>query len=154
VSQFDDHLGQTRPTLFRPILGGSLTRPNDRFPKVFTGQFWKEYPYFLPCVATSGFIFGCLIITALLFAEVGRPLLNIACCRNSNGLHQFRLRAHRIPKPMPCVLHYHPILFSSSNEILHLVTSMVSRSLSGDFLLSELSFPLPTTLPWPSSTSQ
>ncbi|KIM39253.1 hypothetical protein M413DRAFT_415849 [Hebeloma cylindrosporum] len=52
-----------------PILGGSLTRPNERFPKVFTSQFWQEYPYFLPCLATSGFVFGNLIITSLFFEE-------------------------------------------------------------------------------------
>ena len=56
-------------------MGGSLTRPNDRFPSVFTSQFWKEYPYFLPCVATAGFVFGSLIITAILFEEAGRLLL-------------------------------------------------------------------------------
>lgn len=55
-----------------PIVGGSLTRPNDRFPKVFTNQFWKEYPYFLPCVASSGFVFGSLIITVLFFEETVR----------------------------------------------------------------------------------
>ncbi|KIM39372.1 hypothetical protein M413DRAFT_198239 [Hebeloma cylindrosporum] len=52
-----------------PLLGGSLTRPADRFPTVFANQFWREYPYFLPCIATSAFVFGVLIITGLFFEE-------------------------------------------------------------------------------------
>ncbi|KAH9481793.1 Major facilitator-type transporter psiT2 [Psilocybe cubensis] len=52
-----------------PLLGGTLTRPADHFPSVFTGQFWKEYPYFLPCVATSSFVLVTLFITIFFFKE-------------------------------------------------------------------------------------
>ena len=34
----------------RPLIGGELARPADRFPYVFGhSKFWKTYPYFLPC---------------------------------------------------------------------------------------------------------
>ncbi|KAF8331797.1 major facilitator superfamily domain-containing protein [Amanita rubescens] len=35
------------------FIGGGLARPSDRFPDVFTGQFWKQYPYFLPCLVVA-----------------------------------------------------------------------------------------------------
>ncbi|KAF9443306.1 MFS general substrate transporter [Macrolepiota fuliginosa MF-IS2] len=52
-----------------PLMGGSLSKPHERFPTVFKDQFWKEYPYFLPCVATSGFVCIATIITAIFFRE-------------------------------------------------------------------------------------
>ncbi|PPQ80156.1 hypothetical protein CVT25_001449 [Psilocybe cyanescens] len=52
-----------------PLLGGTLTRPADHFPTLFTGQFWKEYPYFLPCAATSTFVLATLFITIFFFKE-------------------------------------------------------------------------------------
>ncbi|KAH9005439.1 MFS general substrate transporter [Lactarius hatsudake] len=36
-----------------PFIGGVLSRPQDRWPNVFSHPFWGEYPYFLPCLATS-----------------------------------------------------------------------------------------------------
>ncbi|KAF8199733.1 major facilitator superfamily transporter [Pholiota molesta] len=52
-----------------PLLGGTLTRPADQFPEVFTGQFWKKYPYFLPCAAPAGVVFIVLVITGIWFKE-------------------------------------------------------------------------------------
>ncbi|KAF8637710.1 hypothetical protein AX17_002632, partial [Amanita inopinata Kibby_2008] len=31
------------------LIGGNLANPSSRFPSVFKGDFWKQYPYFLPC---------------------------------------------------------------------------------------------------------
>jgi MFS family permease len=31
-----------------PLLGGSFANPAMQFPTWFQGEFWKEYPYFLP----------------------------------------------------------------------------------------------------------
>ncbi|KAH8985282.1 MFS general substrate transporter [Lactarius akahatsu] len=36
-----------------PFIGGVLSRPQDRWPNVFSHPFWGEYPYFLPCLATA-----------------------------------------------------------------------------------------------------
>ncbi|PPQ63561.1 hypothetical protein CVT24_004858 [Panaeolus cyanescens] len=52
-----------------PLIGGSLARPADRFPSIFTGTFWKEFPYFLPCLGTVLFVFVTFIITGLFFKE-------------------------------------------------------------------------------------
>ncbi|KAJ6553597.1 major facilitator superfamily domain-containing protein [Mycena vulgaris] len=46
-----------------PLIGGSLARPHDRFPELFSATFWKEYPYFLPCLATGSFVFLSCFVT-------------------------------------------------------------------------------------------
>ena len=38
--------------LVGPIVGGSLSRPADSMPSVFGGNFWRTYPYLLPCLAS------------------------------------------------------------------------------------------------------
>ncbi|KAH9054504.1 MFS general substrate transporter [Lactarius vividus] len=52
-----------------PLIGGGLSRPQDRWPHLFSHPFWAEYPYFLPCLVAS--IFSCLslIITGLYLEE-------------------------------------------------------------------------------------
>ncbi|KZT11407.1 MFS general substrate transporter [Laetiporus sulphureus 93-53] len=39
----------------RPLLGGTFSRPAERFPSFFDYEFLRAYPYFLPC-----FVAGCL----------------------------------------------------------------------------------------------
>ncbi|KAI9439349.1 MFS general substrate transporter [Lactarius indigo] len=38
-----------------PLVGGMLSRPQDRWPNVFSHSFWGKYPYFLPCLATASY---------------------------------------------------------------------------------------------------
>ncbi|KIJ65572.1 hypothetical protein HYDPIDRAFT_187328 [Hydnomerulius pinastri MD-312] len=45
-----------------PFMGGTLARPSDRFPKLFSGSFWKHYPYFLPCAVAATLV----AVTALI----------------------------------------------------------------------------------------
>ncbi|KAF9007525.1 major facilitator superfamily domain-containing protein [Cyathus striatus] len=52
-----------------PLMGGSLSRPHERFPTVFTHPFWEEYPYFLPCAAAAAVGVVSIIITAIFFKE-------------------------------------------------------------------------------------
>lgn len=51
-------------------MGGVLSRPNDRFPTVFGGDFWKDYPYFLPCGVAAAFSALSCVATAILLKEV------------------------------------------------------------------------------------
>lgn len=53
----------------RPLLG-TLARPSDRFPATFSGGFWSQFPYFLPCLATSTFVSGAVLVTLVFFKEV------------------------------------------------------------------------------------
>ncbi|TFK62044.1 MFS general substrate transporter [Pluteus cervinus] len=54
---------------FGPLLGGTLSKPADRFPRYFDNSFWREYPYLLPCVAAASFIFVAFVVTACVFKE-------------------------------------------------------------------------------------
>ncbi|KIJ19141.1 hypothetical protein PAXINDRAFT_109683 [Paxillus involutus ATCC 200175] len=42
-------------TILGPAIGGTLSRPQDNFPHLFTSPFWAKFPYFLPCSVTAGF---------------------------------------------------------------------------------------------------
>jgi len=45
-----------------PFLGGMLSRPQDRWPHVFSHPFWAEYPYFFPCFVVA--LCGCASLAA------------------------------------------------------------------------------------------
>lgn len=57
-------------------MGGVLSRPSDRFPTVFGGTFWKEYPYFLPCGVAAAFSALSCVATAILLKEVPLPVFH------------------------------------------------------------------------------
>jgi len=54
-----------------PFLGGVLSRPQDRWPTVFSHPFWTKYPYFLPCLASAAYACVSLVIVAYFLEEVG-----------------------------------------------------------------------------------
>ncbi|KAH9027362.1 MFS general substrate transporter [Lactarius hengduanensis] len=52
-----------------PLIGGVLSRPQDRWPHVFSHSFWADYPYFLPCLVAAIFVCLSLVITGLYLEE-------------------------------------------------------------------------------------
>ncbi|KAH9005451.1 MFS general substrate transporter [Lactarius hatsudake] len=52
-----------------PLIGGGLSRPQDRWPHIFSHPFWADYPYFLPCLVAAMFTCLSFIITALYLEE-------------------------------------------------------------------------------------
>jgi MFS family permease len=52
-----------------PLIGGILSRPQDRWPNAFSHPFWAEFPYFLPCVGTATYTLISFILTALFLKE-------------------------------------------------------------------------------------
>ncbi|KAI9452896.1 MFS general substrate transporter [Lactarius psammicola] len=52
-----------------PFIGGILSRPQNRWPNLFSHPFWGEYPYFLPCLAVSAFACLPFAITAMYLKE-------------------------------------------------------------------------------------
>ncbi|KAG2342106.1 MFS general substrate transporter [Suillus weaverae] len=48
-----------------PLMGGTLARPQDHWPALFSGPFWRDYPYFLPCAVAA-----CLFILALVMMSL------------------------------------------------------------------------------------
>lgn len=51
-----------------PLMGGTLARPQDHWPVLFSGSFWRNYPYFLPC-AVAAFLLVLAIVTMSIFLE-------------------------------------------------------------------------------------
>ena len=47
-----------------------MARPHERFPQTFSGTFWKEYPYFLPCLVVTAYVFTTFVVTLLSLKEV------------------------------------------------------------------------------------
>ena len=64
----------------RPFIGGVLSRPQDRWPNLFSHPFWSEFPYFLPCLAISAYALVSFSLTATFLKEVGSLLLQKALC--------------------------------------------------------------------------
>ncbi|KAI0302896.1 major facilitator superfamily domain-containing protein [Multifurca ochricompacta] len=52
-----------------PFIGGVLSRPQDRWPGLFSHPFWAEYPYFLPCLGTAFYAFMSFVLAAVFLKE-------------------------------------------------------------------------------------
>ncbi|KAI0298429.1 hypothetical protein B0F90DRAFT_1732264 [Multifurca ochricompacta] len=65
------HFGSLTPWTLSPLIGGVLSRPQDRWPDLFSHPFWASYPYFLPCLAAAALSCLSFIIAALFLKEVG-----------------------------------------------------------------------------------
>lgn len=53
-----------------PLIGGSLSRPADRFPNVFgNSRFLRNYPYFLPCAIPAAFSAVSWLVAYLFLRE-------------------------------------------------------------------------------------
>ncbi|KIY45865.1 MFS general substrate transporter [Fistulina hepatica ATCC 64428] len=86
-----------------PLIGGTLSRPHDNFPGVFRAQFWQEYPYFLPCAVTAGYVACAFLLTLTLFKE------NLQTIPKGH-----RRNASERPVPIRKLLTY-PVIISISN---------------------------------------
>ncbi|KAH9052776.1 MFS general substrate transporter [Lactarius vividus] len=67
----------------RPFIGGVLSRPQDRWPNVFSHPFWGDYPYFLPCLATASYALLSFSLASIFLKETmkGDPVVK----RNPEG---------------------------------------------------------------------
>ncbi|KAI9437152.1 MFS general substrate transporter [Lactarius indigo] len=52
-----------------PFIGGVLSRPQDRWPAVFSHPFWGQYPYFLPCLTTAAYSLLSFTLVAIFLKE-------------------------------------------------------------------------------------
>ncbi|KAF8267053.1 major facilitator superfamily domain-containing protein [Lactarius quietus] len=52
-----------------PFIGGVLSRPQDRWPNLFSHPFWGEYPYFLPCLASAAYALVSFSLVAIFLKE-------------------------------------------------------------------------------------
>lgn len=57
--------------MYRPLMGGFLTNPAQKFPRIFgTSIFLIDHPYVLPCFASCTLSSLAFIALALFFREV------------------------------------------------------------------------------------
>ncbi|KAF8840974.1 MFS general substrate transporter [Paxillus ammoniavirescens] len=40
-------------TIIGPLIGGSFSHPASKYPELFGLEFWRDYPYFLPCLISA-----------------------------------------------------------------------------------------------------
>lgn len=73
----------TGRSMHRPVAGGLLSRPADRWPETFQGEFWTQHPYFLPCIIAAVYS-----ISAFVFAFVG--LKEVRRCRESAMIQKLK----------------------------------------------------------------
>ncbi|KDR78787.1 hypothetical protein GALMADRAFT_244334 [Galerina marginata CBS 339.88] len=117
-----------------PLLGGSLSHPRERFPRYFGGSFWKQYPYFLPCLATSSYVLFAFIMTLCLFKETIPKRKSDQRNVESNGA---KTRARDDPVPLRDLLVY-PIILSVSNYVVLAFLNIVVCALLPLFLAMPL----------------
>ncbi|KAF8886144.1 major facilitator superfamily domain-containing protein [Infundibulicybe gibba] len=94
-----------------PLIGGIFSRPHERFPTVFGGKFWIDYPYFLPCVVVASFI-GFAFTVALLFLKETAPGRR----KRTSTVDHSRARSSERPVALRSLLVY-PVLISVSNNV-------------------------------------
>ncbi|KAF8813393.1 major facilitator superfamily transporter [Phlegmacium glaucopus] len=97
-----------------PLIGGSLSHPHERFPKVFSGSLWKDYPYFLPCLVSSVYVLFAFLIAFFMLKETlparTSRQVSLECCEGSN--------AHSRDKPVPFhKLLVYPVVLSIANYV-------------------------------------
>ncbi|KAF8875921.1 major facilitator superfamily domain-containing protein [Infundibulicybe gibba] len=102
-----------------PLVGGTFARPHERFPRVFGGQFWQDYPYFLPCLVTSSFVCVSFVVGLLFLKETvskwirDRRRFSLAS-RSVTSIDGSPVRSHGGPLPLRDLL-VRPVLISVSN---------------------------------------
>ncbi|KAL0952542.1 hypothetical protein HGRIS_006801 [Hohenbuehelia grisea] len=62
-----------------PLIGGALSRPSERFPRLFgNSTFLKEHPYFLPCAVPASFAL-CAVVVARIYLKETIPFPQSVC---------------------------------------------------------------------------
>ncbi|KAI9443960.1 MFS general substrate transporter [Lactarius indigo] len=94
-----------------PLIGGILSRPQDRWPDIFSHPFWADYPYFLPCLVAATLACLSLVITGLYLEETlnSRPSGKLRLARPSSYTPQgesgngpdLNMTPDELDKPLP-----------------------------------------------------
>lgn len=56
--------------LTRPLIGGLLSNPADRFPRLFDYGVLRAYPYILPCIISGIMSLGAVLLAYFYLEEV------------------------------------------------------------------------------------
>ncbi|KAF8220945.1 MFS general substrate transporter [Tricholoma matsutake] len=96
-----------------PMLGGTLSKPHERFPRYFGGGFWVKYPYFLPSFITSCFVVFASAVALVFFKE------SIPNHKAHDSTEEEYLLLHVTDKPIPLRrLMTYPVILSISNYMV------------------------------------
>jgi hypothetical protein len=52
------------------MIGGALEHPQRHFPNIFPGEFWSQFPYFLPSAVAAAFAVTCFLAILFFLKEV------------------------------------------------------------------------------------
>ncbi|KAH9955871.1 MFS general substrate transporter [Russula dissimulans] len=118
--------------VFGPLIGGVLSRPQDRWPGAFSHPFWDKYPYFLPCLVSGTLLSLSFIIVALFLEETVKfqPILtnsDVIGEGSSDVLDQHSDDSQK-PLPLRSVL-TRPVLISLANYAVLALFEMASLAL-------------------------
>ncbi|KAH9005431.1 MFS general substrate transporter [Lactarius hatsudake] len=106
-----------------PFIGGVLSRPQDRWPNVFSHPFWGEYPYFLPCLTTAAYALLSFTLAAIFLKETvnSGPVMKPNTEVNSDLLRVGEgeildgpVKDHESPLPLSALL-TRPVVVSIAN---------------------------------------
>jgi len=111
-----------------PIIGGVLSRPQDRWPVLFSDPFWNKYPYILPCLVSVVFVCLSFVMIMLFLEETVKfqPVLtNSDVTEDALDRH---LDDTQKPLPLRSVL-TRPVLISIANYAVLALLDTASLSL-------------------------
>ncbi|KAI0290680.1 MFS general substrate transporter [Russula brevipes] len=120
-----------------PFIGGFLSRPQDRWPGLFSHPFWSEYPYFLPCSVAAAFSFLQFIIVAVYLKETVDRDPSSAFRHRAADVHQSQeasrasdvsLKENEQPLPLRSLL-TRPILTSVANYAMLAILDIAALAL-------------------------
>lgn len=57
-------------TYVRPLVGGAFSNPATRYPHLFDYDFFRTYPYFLPCFVVFSITAACIFFSFIFLEEV------------------------------------------------------------------------------------
>lgn len=112
-----------------PLIGGILSKPQERWPEVFAGAFWAKYAYFLPCAVIAVFAAFTFVLTATVLKEtVQKPRRhNGAADREQRGPE---LQGSHAGAPLPIrALLVRPVLLSVANYAALALVDIMYRAL-------------------------
>jgi len=115
-----------------PFFGGVLSRPQDRWPSVFSNPFWNKFPYFLPCLVSAAIACVSLVIVSNFLEETVKfqsASADSDPSREETGdisdLHPID-----VEKPLPLrKLFTRPVLISVANYATLALIGMISAAL-------------------------
>ncbi|KAF8267045.1 major facilitator superfamily domain-containing protein [Lactarius quietus] len=97
-----------------PFIGGVLSRPQDRWPNLFSHPFWGEYPYFLPCLVTAAYALLSFSLAAIFLKEVNTEVNSDLPRVGANAILDGPVKDTEKPLPLRALL-TRPVVVSVAN---------------------------------------